>query len=234
MTSAHLGKQLIQKEMSKNFKKHRCSNCKKMATWVYLPSSRGRIFFCDDCVSRGCTCNVLDLDMEEPDECLKDRTIWWSKEAYKKCLCEKASAIDYSTTERQPDSYHYEILDEKGRRLPCVEFDYSENGYDFESNVYVVTSTEVHRIFSKVKERHQAGNQSMVQGIEKIIANFTNNEYVVEYNKFMTKIAMFCQPYIIHTMFENDRLNLKFYNSFRSQLYEKRINIFTEEINNPF
>ena len=44
----------------------------------------------------------------------------------------------------------------------------------------------------------------------------------------MTKVSEFCRPYISHTMFERDRLNQTFYNSFRSQLYDKKYNILSE------
>ena len=54
-----------------------------------------------------------------------------------------------------------------------------------------------------------------------------NNEEIL-YNEFITKVSEFCRPYISHTMFERDRLNQTFYNSFRSQLYDKKYNILSE------
>ena len=60
--------------MNKSPKMHKCGRCNKTATWLYLPSSSGINFFCDDCVPRGCTCNVMGLDIEEPDEQLSNRS----------------------------------------------------------------------------------------------------------------------------------------------------------------
>lgn len=46
--------------------KIRCE-CGKLATWMYAPSDKD-LYQCDDCVSRGCSCN-FDLDgTEELDE----------------------------------------------------------------------------------------------------------------------------------------------------------------------
>lgn len=40
--------------------KIRCK-CKNLAIWYYAPSSQGKLesqsYFCDNCVSRGCSCN---------------------------------------------------------------------------------------------------------------------------------------------------------------------------------
>ena len=197
--------------MSKIPKKHKCSKCNKMATWVYLPSSHGRMLFCDDCVSRGCTCNVMDLGMEEPDECVKDRTIWWSKDAYKKCICEKVEAIDYSTKE-------------KGRRQPCIEFDYSPNGYEIEGNFYGLTVETLDNVFNKTLLSHEPGNKSMTDGISMIMKEFSKENDVIPYNEFMYKVTEFCRPYTMHTnIITADRKNLKFCNSFRSQLYDRKI-----------
>ena len=57
--------------MNKSPKMHKCGCCNKMATWLYLPSSGGMNFFCDDCVPRGCTCNVISFaDHTHPIRCL--------------------------------------------------------------------------------------------------------------------------------------------------------------------
>lgn len=37
--------------------KEKCK-CGKIATWCYLPKDT---LYCDDCVSRGCSCNVTKL-----------------------------------------------------------------------------------------------------------------------------------------------------------------------------
>jgi hypothetical protein len=204
----------------KKVKIHKCSKCNKSATWFYLPATRGKFYFCDDCVPRGCTCNVDDIDMAEPDKEFNDRTIWWSKEAYHKCINEKLDPIEFCTRDRQSDSYYYEILDENGRREPCVEFDYSPHGYERERNFYVVDSLNVEKIFNKVLKEKPIGSKEMVNGMQNIISSY--NELPIPYNEFMAKIAEVCRPYFIHTMFNKDKLNQRFYNSFRNQVYEKR------------
>lgn len=47
-----------------------CHNCPKPAVWEYGPSTeRKDIYFCDDCVPRGCSCNVKDYnDPNSPQE----------------------------------------------------------------------------------------------------------------------------------------------------------------------
>lgn len=214
--------------MSNKRKMHKCSHCAKIATWLYMPVSHGVYFFCDDCVPRGCTCNVMDLDMEKPDENLSERTIWWSKETYKRCFDNNINPVECCTHIRENDSYHYEILDENGKRFPCCEYDYSPDGYEREYNTYSIAISDIIAIFNKVIETHKAGSLSMVEGIKKLISNECNNE--VLYNQFMTKVAKFCRPYINCGIFKRNKLNQAFYNSFRSQCYEKRCNVFSPSI----
>lgn len=212
--------------MSKKPKMHKCGRCGKTAIWLYLPSSHGINFFCDDCVPRGCTCNVMDLDMEEPDKSLSERIIWWSKETYNKCLKDKTDTTTCCTHERKNDSFHYEILDEQGRRNPCCEYDYCPNGYEREYNTYYVNISDALYVFNKVMRKHMVGSLTMAEGIKKIITD--NKDDKLNYNQFMTKVSKFCKPYISHTMFERDKLNNSFYNSFRSQLYDKKCKIVSD------
>jgi len=45
--------------------KRLCNYCKtKMAVWVYMPKDDR--WYCDDCISRGCSCNI-DPDTHEED-----------------------------------------------------------------------------------------------------------------------------------------------------------------------
>jgi len=59
--------------------KHRCFKCKQMATWYYMPASvdkhKPSSYYCDDCVSRGCGCNIIDDTGTDPTyEQYKDLT----------------------------------------------------------------------------------------------------------------------------------------------------------------
>lgn len=78
--------------------KHTCAKCSLMgrealAIWYYMPyfanKNEDEHYFCDDCVPRGCSCNLISEDDDK------------------------------------------EQLDERGRLLPCVEYGYSETGYDY-------------------------------------------------------------------------------------------------------
>ena len=48
-----------------------CYKCnEKLAVWHYMPmTTRKDIYFCDDCVPRGCSCNIpINSSEEERDE----------------------------------------------------------------------------------------------------------------------------------------------------------------------
>lgn len=78
--------------------KYTCFKCglqgrEALAVWYYMPHFQNKAeeenYFCDNCISRGCSCNlIIGSDSEEE-------------------------------------------LDERGRQLPCIEYDYSETGYDY-------------------------------------------------------------------------------------------------------
>ena len=76
-----------------------CEVChQSLAEWFYMPFSDPDrpSAFCDECVPRGCSCN-LDL---------KDDSMW-----------------DDEEYQKDPKNW-VEELDEKGRRYPCCEFMY--------------------------------------------------------------------------------------------------------------
>lgn len=102
-------------------KKVKCCHCKeKDAVWFYLPGSmKNGNEFCDDCVPRGCDCNVhhrIEIPMEPQDE----PVIYWNED------------ITKWTKELTADSVYYESVDEKGRRFPCCEFDYDPEGLEID------------------------------------------------------------------------------------------------------
>lgn len=47
--------------------KLKCIKCNKIAVWEYMPSPGG-VYFCDDHVPRGCSCNINDYGVEDTDE----------------------------------------------------------------------------------------------------------------------------------------------------------------------
>jgi hypothetical protein len=47
-----------------------CDVCHaKIATWDYIPDCYdGKHFYCEDCVPRGCSCNIKDYPLNDPNE----------------------------------------------------------------------------------------------------------------------------------------------------------------------
>ena len=81
--------------------KIKCFKCRNIAVWVYAPrgNSPGD-YYCDDCVSRGCSCNLIHFEEDEGYELLSD------------------------------DQKSEELKDNSGRLLPCCEFWYDKEGFD--------------------------------------------------------------------------------------------------------
>jgi len=111
-----------------NTKKEKCK-CGKMAVWCYMPGygDNSSSYHCDDCVPRGCSCNVNFIDNLEKEENYKDGDkVLFLNESHdffnEKVGCSKEEAT------------HYEILDEQGRREPCIEYWYDEEGFDIDEN----------------------------------------------------------------------------------------------------
>lgn len=95
--------------------KEKCK-CGKMATWVYMPASEYHInpYYCDDCVPRGCTCNVYNINEEWCD----------LPEDY------EIEGVDWMWIDEEKTAYEY--VDEKGRSFPCCEFMEDEEGFEIE------------------------------------------------------------------------------------------------------
>lgn len=121
----------------KKVRYHRCSCCDNKAVWEYMPSHIGKIFYCDNCVPRGCTCNLFHIeeipDTEYHDE--GDNIKYWDNESVKKYIDGAISNKEFDklgSLKKREDSTYYTILDEYGRRLPCCEYDYNEDGFEIE------------------------------------------------------------------------------------------------------
>jgi hypothetical protein len=93
--------------------------CGKIAVWVYSPGYGGGMspFSCDDCVSRGCSCNYYTINVESYQPPIDDPE-----------LPEGIINIDWKWI----DDTTWVYLDEKGRKYPCCEYDYSEKGFDID------------------------------------------------------------------------------------------------------
>lgn len=92
--------------------KHVCCECWQLATWYYDPCYDEKIeqenYYCDNCVSRGCTCNqYCIIDWQEY------HTGGLTQEEIEK---EKIQILDR--------------LDAEGRKIPCCEYLYSNEWFE--------------------------------------------------------------------------------------------------------
>ena len=79
-------------------------DCGRKSVWVYMPGGDYNHHYCDNCVPRGCSCNVEYLSEEyptDPPTPEPDGTWKWVE-----------------------DGVCWEYIDDKGRSYPCCEYDY--------------------------------------------------------------------------------------------------------------
>lgn len=90
-------------------------DCGKMAKWDYVTSTQQKWnpYFCDDCVPRGCSCNN-DYDCAEMP--IKDTIEWYNS------IGAKWEWIEEGVSTRH--------LDQQGRKLPCCEYWFCEEGFE--------------------------------------------------------------------------------------------------------
>lgn len=142
--------------MKNKMKKHICIDCGSFATWCYMPGMGGSLeddFFCDDCVSRGCSCNNQSVYYNEnrPLEEFHDNCEELKKSIFKnkyimldygqpiKCSGKEIETITdinkirekiKTISNEELQNFVFKPLDSKNREFPCAEYDYSENGFD--------------------------------------------------------------------------------------------------------
>lgn len=78
-----------------------CNKCNRIAVWHYAPSD-GKGNYCDDCVPRGCSCNIIIEQFE---------------------MSELPSPLNLESIE---------AIDKFGRLFPCCEYDYNVKGFNQE------------------------------------------------------------------------------------------------------
>lgn len=102
--------------------KIKCCKCNNIALWFYAPSSSEEdAFYCEEHVPRGCSCNQYHLS-EFFDIDNNSNYIFWNKN------------LNSFTNEQTSESAYYEPVDEQGRRFPCCEYWYDEDGWDVDEN----------------------------------------------------------------------------------------------------
>lgn len=93
-----------------------------MAVYLYMSSSNDdNPFYCDDCVSRGCTCNWRYVKQEDNELDLPT-----TEDGPWKWVTQKET----ETMDEIKEGMYWTHLDDKGREYPCVEFMYDKDGFD--------------------------------------------------------------------------------------------------------
>lgn len=165
---------------------HRCSQCNRPATWLYMPGSQGQVFFCNDHVPVGCGCNNHDIEMDGEPDIDRGDVVWWPKDTQNFDLLDK---------ERKPDSYHYQYLMENGRLFPCCEYDYDPEGHEFLEDITIIPTVNVRKVLSQVTKKSKCWTENECtlfrETFIEILSNSENRDSFTNYNQLMTNVAMF-------------------------------------------
>lgn len=154
-------KRLVEKVNGVKVRYHRCSCCGNKAVWMYAPGSSGRIFYCDDCVPRGCSCNVDCIDEEYHRGDLKNngdrKFLYWDKGCGIDDLNEETAFTEYD----KEKVYYFEELDEKGRRAPCCEFWYDKDGFELMIPIIAIMKNDLINAINIVEKRNYLGSSDI-------------------------------------------------------------------------
>ena len=176
------------------YRKKKCCQCGKMATWFYVPGRGVGNFYCDDCVPRGCTCHIRNLNYEST--CVWEGInpiVYYSEND----LGDGDSYPKHCSLERKEDSVAFEILDEDGRRFPCVEYDFNSDGFKYgvtyDELVGYVHNSYYDELEEKIKNKMEEFLERMKEHImkyNKIGNSYIDSEYVegIDYNKIMSDL----------------------------------------------
>lgn len=195
----------------------RCCNCNNKAVWCYMPSGDGKHHYCDNCVPRGCSCNLNNIEFDGlPDE--SRNIVWWSKKTYEK-WGETDSSIkleELSTKEQMPDSFYYEYLDENNKRYCCCEYWYDDDDI-IEERHYTIRKVDIKNMLETSKFKLSISDRLRVSIIDFI--ETLNDEG--DYNIFMSHFYNVCEPYM--KIGYNAKINISFYRSVRDRLRKLRV-----------
>lgn len=137
---------------------HKCSCCNKKAVWLYMPSRYGKIYYCDDCVPRGCMCNVYNIkEFGGKTSNGITETIYWSDNNINEYVNGKLNENEFTklgSHEKKYDSTYYEILDDFGRREPCCEYMYEYEGFEMEIPQVLIKKFDLLNCIAKVRNSY--------------------------------------------------------------------------------
>jgi hypothetical protein len=103
--------------------KELCGHCKKfasgkIATWYYMPSTEyadESPFYCDDCVPRGCECQIKRTFAEHDEQ---------------RFYVEFDEMMEAFKDGKPHPLMDRHCKDDEGKLLPCIEFEYNEFGFE--------------------------------------------------------------------------------------------------------
>lgn len=208
-------------------KKHKCCECGEMAVW-YRPKKfvkANAFFYCDNCVPRGTSEDILNIeDFGEPP---KDNPhiMWWSSSSKKEDFYKEG------TRERKSDSFYYAFLDPKGRRLPSAHFNFSKSGYEKIEPSYYVPFDSLIEIYKEHKTLLTKDEDLIIGEIidDAIDKSESPMEIGIDYNKLMSVIG----DEIITSVYElkggKNRFQnlLLFFRRFKRDLSQCKVNVNT-------
>lgn len=114
---------------------HICSktDCNNIAVWCYMPASEDNPYYCEEHISRGCSCNTEHNGND------------WYEEP------KGIEGKDYKWIEKDIE---WTPLDEQGREYPCCEYEYDENGFRKDFGEYDMSKQIIEFIKSKKKNTY--------------------------------------------------------------------------------
>ena len=215
----------------RKYRKHKCCQCGKIATWYNYDSHKDDLeYFCDDCVPRGCIENVKNTD-KDGEPMLGAKVMWWD------CDADESDFLHDGDLEPNTQSFYYEVLDNNGRRKPShFAYCYEENGFELIDNSYYLRYYDVRQVFGKTCERL---NYLLKLDVESEISYiFEKNhtlydEFIIDYNIFMQKLSKFVYNVVdrdikqsllswIKTEYEDLR---KFYEYFKTEIKKVKLSL---------
>lgn len=208
--------------MSKKVRYHKCCQCGNKATWLYMPSGRGKVFYCDEHVHRGCHCNDYDLDFDgEPDK--NKKVVWWNET--------DTSRQPPFSTDRKADSTIYQYLDENGRLYPCCEYDYDENGFEFIPRVTLINIAELRQaikkttqeMYSMAPKKVDVNRLAKMAGQPLMAQNSPKYKGIVDYNWYIRQIKG-----LYSTSFHNP-LAHAFYTQLHNKIVHHKFTMYEED-----
>ena len=159
---------------------HRCSCCDNIAVWLYMPGSKGKIYFCDNCVPRGCSCNLLSLTEFPKTNNGITSTMYWNSNDVNQYILGNINNDEFEalgSKEKKNDSAYYEILDDCGKRNPCCEYEYSSNGFEIDIPDIMIKKHDLLNCIGKVRDSYflYRSNINWIKLIIYLRDNFGNN-----------------------------------------------------------